>query len=185
MSLPVINTEWALQQDAFSVLCKVPSLGLSCFGCCGHHFKDKKTMHQFFANNKRTLEAYKKAGKSYKEFMDREKKIASCGGCYNLIKEKDDRGREQYLCAVHPLRIGGDDIRVGHCDHDYLCKTAAHVNKMTADEKKLFYEFLKEQQFDSYTFSMINSKETELLRLYKTWREQHIKRMRAFRPECA
>lgn len=177
MSLRVLNEEFEPSQDAhvFSVLCFVPSLGLSCFGCCGHHFKDKQEMHAFFDENKRTLVHYKKQGKSEKEFMEREKLLGTCGGCHSLIREKDTQGRDQYACAVHPLRIGGEDIRVKYCDHDYLCKTAAHVQKMTAEEKSLFYEFLKEQNYNSYEYSMINAQETVLLEAYRKWRQQHIK----------
>ena len=80
-----------------------------------------------------------------------------------------------YVCAVHPLRIGGEDIRIGYCDHDYLCKTAALVNRMTEEEKELFYEFLKEMNFDPYTYSLINSKEIILLELYRNWKKGNKK----------
>jgi hypothetical protein len=176
MPLRVLNNEWDTKQDenrAFSKICFIPSLGLSCFGCCGHHFKDKETMHKFFDKNKRTLTKYLDRGQTHKEFMEREHLVSPCGGCFSLVREKDSEGRDQYLCGVHPLKIGGTDLRPGYCDHDYLCKTAAHVNKMTEDEKKLFYEFLKEKQFNSYDYSIINSKETVLLNMYHEWREKH------------
>jgi hypothetical protein len=84
-----------------------------------------------------------------------------------------------YVCAVHPDRIGRPDIRRSYCDHDYLCKTAALVNKMDDKEKTLFYDFLKEQAFDSFEYSMINSQETVLLKMYLDWKENKIKQERA------
>jgi hypothetical protein len=177
MPLPLApQAAWDPQQKeskSFSKICFIPSLGLSCFGCCGHHFKSKPTMHKFFDSNKQTLAEYKAQGKTDAQFMKREYLVDPCGGCYSLVREKDAQGRDQYLCAVHPLRIGGKDIRPGYCDHDYLCKTAAHVNKMTDEEKALFYEFLKEQQFNSYDYSMINAQETVLLARYREWRVKH------------
>lgn len=178
MPLPMLEPHWEQAQDEkkdFSKICYIPSLGLSCFGCCGHHFKGKAAMHKFFASNKRTLTKYLAEGKTHKQFMEREYYVSYCGGCYSLIREKDAQGRDQYVCSVHPLRIGGKDIRPGYCDHDYLCKTAAHVNKMTSDEQALFYAFLKEQQFTSYEYSMINAQETVLLEKYRAWKSQTLK----------
>ncbi len=174
--LRVLNNEFDPKQDEtiFSVICNVPSLGLSCFGCCGHHFKDKATMQKFFDENKELLAKYLEEGKSYEDFMNRERLLDPCGGCYSLMREEDEAGREQYYCGVHPFRIGRE-IRVGYCDHDYLCKTAAHVQKMTAAEKHLFYQFLKEQKFDSFQYSMINANETVLLGMYREWKEKSIK----------
>lgn len=187
MALRVINNEtspspghgvWDAKQDEhkqFSKICYIPSLGLSCFGCCGHHFQNKEVMEKFFDNNSATLKKYLGEGKTYTDFMNREYLVDSCGGCYSLIREKDEKGKDQYACAVHPLRIGGKDIRVGYCEHDYLCKTAAHVNKMTHEEKDLFYEFLKAQKFDSFTYSIINADEVVLLAMYRAWKEQKRK----------
>ncbi len=175
MSLRVLNNEpgFAEQQDheGFSVICNIPSLGLSCFGCCGHHFADKESMHQFFDENKETFEHFKKTGRSAKEFMNREQLLDPCGGCYSLMREQDSQGRDQYYCGVHPFRIG-EEVREKYCDHDYLCKTAAHVQKMTLSEKKLFYEFLAEQKFDSYEYSIINEQETVLLEMYREWKKK-------------
>lgn len=177
MSLRVLNNEpaWDTHQDetkSFSKICFIPSLGLSCFGCCGHHFGSKDAIHKFMAKNKRTLNRFLSSDKTHKEFMEREKLLDACGGCHSLIREKQPEGHTAYVCAVHPLRIGGEDVRVGYCDHDYLCKTAGHVNKMTDEEKTLFYDFLAEQQFDSYTYSIINSQETVLLKQYRDWKEK-------------
>ena len=88
------------------------------------------------------------------------------------MRDVDEEGRSTYLCGVHPLRIKGADIRLGYCDHDYLCHTAGIVNRMTEKEKALFYEFLREQDFDSFTYSMINSEETVLITMYDEWKER-------------
>ncbi len=184
MPLKVLNNDvaWDTKQQEdkhFSKICFIPSLGLSCFGCCGHHFKDQKTLNTFFDRNKRTLKKYLGEGKSYRDFMWREYLISSAGGCYSLIREKDAQGRDQYLCAVHPLRIGptegmkDGDLREAYCDRNYLCATAAHVNKMTDEEKGHFYEFLKEEVKDGlngFTYSIINSQETVLLEKYRAWK---------------
>ncbi len=75
MSLPVLNNvqpAWDPQQkesQSFSKICFIPSLGLSCFGCCGHHFKSKRVMHQFFDENKKTLAEYKAQGKTDAQFQ--------------------------------------------------------------------------------------------------------------------
>ena len=189
MALTVLNNNpaWDAKQNEkkhFSKICYIPSLGLSCFGCCGHHFKDKETLNAFFDRNNRTLKKYLGNGKSYRDFMWREYLVSSTGGCYSLIREKDVQGRDQYLCAVHPLRIGqtpgmtDGDLRESYCDRNYLCATAAHVNKITDDEKKLFYQFLKEEIADglnSFTYSIINSQETVLLEKYLQWKEKREK----------
>jgi hypothetical protein len=88
MPLTVLNNkpEWNPQQSEekhFSKICFIPSLGLSCFGCCGHHFKDKATMHAFFDRNKRTLKRYLGEKKSFRDFMWREYLVSSVGGCYS------------------------------------------------------------------------------------------------------
>jgi hypothetical protein len=171
MSLPVVYDERQDESKRFSKICYIPSLGLSCFGCCGHHFQDKATMHKFFDKNQKQLDKYLKKGQTHKDFMWREYLIDPCGGCYSLVREKDSEGRDQYVCAVHPLRIGGEDIRIGYCEHDYLCKTAAHVNRFTEEEKKVFYEFLSAMRFNSFDYSMINSKETMLLEMYREWKQ--------------
>ncbi len=183
MSLPMLPDDaqpaWDAQQkeeDSFSKICFIPSLSLSCFGCCGHHWKDKRTLHAFFDRNQKILDKYRSQGRSYQEFMNREQLVSSCGGCYSLVRDKDDNGKDRYVCGVHPLRIGeqpgpnGKDIRVGYCEHDYLCKSAAHVNKMTDEEKRFFYQFLKEQEFDAFEYSLINAQETVLLELYRIWK---------------
>ena len=166
MSLPQFVEE---PEEGFSKICFIPSLGLSCFGCCGHHFKDKKTMHAFFDKNKKELRRYLMAGKSHKEFMEREHFVDECGGCYSLIREKIN-GKYAYVCAVHPERIGRPDIRPGYCEHDYLCKTAAFVNTMNLEDRKQFYKFLKEKKFDSFTYSIINSQENILLEMFMNWK---------------
>jgi hypothetical protein len=179
------ETRWSGEQEEdkhFSKICFVPSLGISCFGCCGHHFQDKKTMHKFFDRNSQALKKYKKDGRSHRDFMWREYLVSSVGGCYSLIREKDSNGRDQYVCAVHPLRIGptagmmDGDLREAYCDRNYLCKTAAHVNKMTDDERAIFYRFLKhlveEEKMDNYAYSIMNSHETELLEKYREWKEK-------------
>jgi hypothetical protein len=176
VSLRVLNNEpeWESKQTedkSFSKICFIPALGLSCFGCCGHHFKDKATMHRFFDNNGRKLKEYLAKGKTHKDFMWREYLVSPCGGCYSLVREKDEQGRDQYICGVHPLKIGGEDIRPGYCEHDYLCATAAHVNKMTEAEKALFYQFLQVMNFNSYDYSMINSRESLLLEMYREWKQ--------------
>ena len=126
----------------------------------------------FFDKNKRELKKYLSAGKTHAEFMNREKMLDSCGGCYSLIREKQPEGHTAYVCGVHPLRIGGEDVRPGYCDYDYLCSTAGHVNKMTREEKALFYDFLAEQKFNAFEYSMINSQETVLLAMYRDWKEK-------------
>jgi hypothetical protein len=165
MALPMYD-EQQREDESFSKICYIPSLGLSCFGCCGHHFKGKAAMHRFFAKNQETMNKFLAEGKSYEDFMNREQLLDPCGGCYSLIHEDG-----MYKCGVHPLRIGRE-IRIGYCDHDYLCHTAGLVNRMTDEEKKLFYDFLKEQQFDAFTYSIINSQETVLIEKYREWKEK-------------
>ena len=178
MSLPLYDDK---QDESlrFSKICFIPSLKLSCFGCCGHHFADKETLQKFFDENKRELKKYLEEGKSYSDFMNREHMLDSCGACYSLIQEKQPEGHQAYVCAVHPLRVGGEDVRPGYCDFDYLCYSAALVNKMTDEEKALFYEFLKEKQFDAFEYSIINGQEKILIKMYWEWKEERAKKLKS------
>lgn len=169
MSLPLFP-----EHGDFSKICFIPSLQLSCFGCCGHHFKDKKAMHAFMDENKKILKRYKDSGKTHREFMEREHLLHACGGCYSLIREKQPEGHTAYVCAVHPFRIGGVDIRIDYCDYGYLCKTAAFVNTLDEQERALFYRFLKEQEFESFEYSLINSEEDSLLAMYMEWKKTEL-----------
>lgn len=155
------------EKNSFSKICYIPGLKLSCFGCCGHHFAGKRALHSFFAKNKRELKKYLESGKTHKDFMNREPLLSTCGACYSLIRDKG-----MYVCAVHPNRIGRPDIRVKHCDYDYLCKGASFVNNLDEGERKLFYQFLKAKKFDSFDYSIINSQETVIILMYFQWKER-------------
>jgi len=132
------------------ILCQMPEIGLSCFGCCGNNYANKKKLMRDI--NKNTLEFDNK--KSTSQFMTRHKELRSSGICASLIL-KDDK----FFCPGHPAINSGRDYRNldPDCDKDFLCKTFGLFQHWDEDKQKKFLEFLKEKKdsgMDIFTYSI-------------------------------
>lgn len=131
-----------------SILCQMNG---GCMGCCGH----------YFPSNKAILIAIKKNTNEFNEIKDKNKENLISfrdrfytmnlrdGVCRNLI----DNGKT-FLCPLHPTLNGGEDLRLGHCDTNFLCKTAKKFEKMDEKLKKMFLEFIKTKNLDNVNYSI-------------------------------
>ena len=120
-------------------------------GCCGHDFISKKKTKE--AINKNTKQFYMdkiKIKEDFVEFRDRyEITNLKNGVCRNLI-ERDGC----FLCPLHPNLHKGEDLREGHCDVNYLCKTAREFSKWDKNKQQQFIDFIKKKNLDNLTYSM-------------------------------
>ena len=129
------------------VLCQLEEIGLSCFGCCGNNYSNKKKLIRDIRKN--TLEFDNK--KSIKGFMSRTNRLKSSGICANLIL-KDGR----FYCPGHYILHNGKDYRNidPDCMKDYLCKTFGLFQGWDKEKQRQFLEFLKSKKLDGFAFSM-------------------------------
>ncbi|MEK6863077.1 MAG: hypothetical protein AABW53_00045 [Nanoarchaeota archaeon] len=134
--------------SASSILCQMNG---GCMGCCGHDFESKEKIKEAIFKN--TLEFKHAAPQTEKEFQAFRERFPSMdlrhGVCRNLIEEN---GR--FLCPLHPARHG-KDLRAGHCEIDYLCKTAKEFENWDEDKKKKFIRFVEEKKLDHVDYSVL------------------------------
>jgi hypothetical protein len=128
-------------------LCQLKELDLSCFGCCGNHYSNKKKLMRDIKKN--TLEFDNR--KSTKDFMSRKKELRFSGVCANLIL-KDGK----FFCPGHKAIHKTMDFRDidKDCDQGYLCKTCYLFDSWDEEKQNKFIEFLKSKNMDSYAYSM-------------------------------
>ena len=129
------------------ILCQMPELGLSCFGCCGNKYANKRKLMRDI--NKNTLEFDNK--KSTGDFMSRTTHLRSSGICANLIFKNDI-----FYCPGHPAINSGRDYRNldPDCDKDFLCKTFGLFQQWDEAKKQRFLAYIKEKKPDSFTYSI-------------------------------
>ena len=129
------------------VLCQLKELGLSCFGCCGNNYSNKKKLMTDIKKN--TLEFDNK--QSLTKFMSRTKELRSSGICANLVF-KDGR----FLCPGHPALNGNRDYRNldPDCEKEFVCKTYGLFQEWNKEKQKQFLDFLKSKKIDSFTYSI-------------------------------
>lgn len=87
--------------------------------------------------------------------------------CVNVVEEQGN-----FSCAVHPLRNGGEEVRVRYCNTEFLCGAAKEYQEMSDEQKKKYLLFLAEKVaagMDSYEYSMLNDKDE----LIAEFRELH------------
>ena len=71
------------------------------------------------------------------------------GVCRNLIEEN-------VPFSVPPASgPHGKDLRAGHCEIDYLCKTAKEFENWDEDKKKKFIRFVEEKKLDHVDYSVL------------------------------
>ncbi len=130
------------------ILCQLKDLELSCFGCCGNSYSNKKKLMRDIKKN--TLEFENK--KSIKSFMTRTKELRPSGICANLIfKDK------KFFCPGHPELNKNIDYRNldPDCHKEHICKTFSLFETWDKEKKQKFLNFLKSKKFDSYTYSIM------------------------------
>ena len=130
-----------------TILCQLDELKLSCFGCCGNSYSNKKKLMQDIKKN--TLEFNNK--KNITQFMTRTHHLKDSGICANLIfKDK------KFFCPGHPALHSRRDYRNldPDCHKDHICKTYGLFQIWTQEKKLKFLNFLKSKKFDSYTYSI-------------------------------
>ncbi len=120
-------------------------------GCCGHDFESNaKIREAVFKNNLEFKDAEPKTEKEFIAFRDRRpNRDLRNGVCRNLIQEEGC-----FLCPLHPARHQGKDLRIGHCDTDYLCLSAKNFEKWGEDKKRRFLSFIHDQKLDNVDYSI-------------------------------
>ncbi|PIN81480.1 hypothetical protein COV11_01980 [Candidatus Woesearchaeota archaeon CG10_big_fil_rev_8_21_14_0_10_30_7] len=123
--------------------------GISCMGCCGHSYTNRKEVTEGIDKNTNEFNAHLKTNESLIIFRDRFETLRSCGICRNMVWEE-----KKVLCPLHPAKNKGKDLRIGHCDRNYLCPTAKTFNKWSEKEKEKFRIFIRAKKLDWYSHSM-------------------------------
>lgn len=129
------------------VLCQIKELGLSCFGCCGNSYSNKKKLMRDIRKNTNELQNLK----SIRLFILRTKRLKPSGICANLIF-KDG----VFHCPGHPSLHHGRDYRNLDldCNKDFICKTYGLFQIWDKEKQQKFLDFLKSKKFDSFTYSI-------------------------------
>lgn len=155
--------------------CQLQMLNLSCFGCCGRRYKSKEEIFKDLANNTKEFNKIKfKHSLNLLKFRDRLSddpwKTTNSGICSNLVKFSN----QIIVCPLHPkinkiipktifnLVNNKFDLRKGHCDVNYECKLFKAWKNFSNEQRLKFIEFVKNQNFDNYSFSIANVEDTNL-----------------------
>lgn len=134
-------------------LCRIN--GLSCFGCCGHHFKSKDEIIDALRKNEIEY-AFKKTLTS---FMKRDSNLRDCGVCRNIVTLKDGT----LGCPGHPKQCK-KELRT--CDIMFECKASFYFkNEWTNNEKEKFFEHIKDM--DNIDYSIFMSDDNKVLEIVK------------------
>ena len=120
-------------------------------GCCGHDFEPKEKIKEaIFKNTLEFKNADPQAEKQFLQFRDRKPSMDLRNGvCQNLVEE-----RGCFLCPLHPARHQEKDLRIGHCDTEYFCKTATLFEKSSEEKKKKFARFIEMKKLDKLDYSI-------------------------------
>jgi hypothetical protein len=132
-----------------SILCQ---LNNGCMGCCGHNFTSELKIKE--AVNRSTLQFKQMNPKKQSEFIKFKERYhvndLQEGVCRNLIEEKGC-----YLCPLHPTRHKGEDLRLGHCDVNYLCTTATQFESWHKRKQEQFIEFIEGKGLNNVKYSLM------------------------------
>ncbi len=130
-----------------SNVCQIDDL--TCFGCCGNNYKTKDEVLIGIKKNTKEFEDWISLEKPVKDFLRRMRFVRDCGVCFSVI-EKDGK----VFCPGHPELNNGNDLREGHCDIHYLCKTAYFYKEWDDKKKEKFIKFIKSKNLEWYEFSI-------------------------------
>ncbi|PIN73722.1 hypothetical protein COV20_05880 [Candidatus Woesearchaeota archaeon CG10_big_fil_rev_8_21_14_0_10_45_16] len=119
-------------------------------GCCGHDFISKeKTKEAIDKNTEEFALIPEKDERSLLTFRDRAyTSDLRDGVCRNLIK-KDGC----FLCPLHPA-LNKKDLRIGHCDVNFLCDTAKKFADWDEKKQQRFTFFIESRKLDNISYSM-------------------------------
>lgn len=133
-------------------------------GCCGHSFTSPAHIRQAISDN--TKEFQERKPKTEVEFLSFRDRYDSMdlhhGVCRNLVEEKGC-----FHCPLHPARHDSKDLRIGHCDVDYLCPTARSFSTWDKTLQDRFLQFIDKQDVDNVTYS-IKMDNGEMLKEFKS-----------------
>ena len=90
-------------------------------------------------------------------FRDRHPKdiLRVSGVCYNLVWK--DKEKRIIFCPLHPEAANndnGNDMRKGHCNPRYLCKTAYKFRRWSKKKQDRYIKFLKSKNLEWYEYSV-------------------------------
>ena len=132
---------------AFTILCQ---LNNGCMGCCGHDFISKEKIKEVVEKNSKEFKF--RNPQSEEEFIKFRDRTHSTdlhhGVCRNLIDEV-----VKLLCPLHPHKRR-NDLRVGHCNINYMCETAKKFEKWDEEERRKFISFIEEKNLDHLDYSI-------------------------------
>ncbi len=139
-----------------SILCQLSG---GCMGCCGHDFISKeKILEAIKFNTKEFKFVNLEKESSLINFRDRARPSnLRHGVCRNLIN-KDGK----LLCPLHPSLNKGKELREGHCDVNYLCKTAKEFQYWYEEKQQRFLNFINDKNLDNVSYSIKMDKGTLL-----------------------
>ena len=140
-----------------TLLCQYDGKG--CFGCCGRDFKSKQDIEKDIKQNTHEFLYHN----DMVRFRDRKEKLnlRPSGVCRNIVIMD-----ERVLCPLHPKMNKGEDLREGHCDINYLCKTAKIFNSWNKRRQRKFLRFVKRQKLDWIDYSIKMDNGTLLREFY-------------------
>lgn len=118
---------------------------LSCFGCCGHDWKEKKEVLTQISENTKKFEEL-----PIEIFIkESENNLSDSGGCKSLVYKNG-----KIVCALHPLQNKGKDLRDMNCKKEYLCETFKQFLTWDKKKQKKFIDFILDKEIDHYEYSM-------------------------------
>jgi ferredoxin-thioredoxin reductase catalytic subunit len=126
---------------------------LTCVGCCGKDFTSREEIEKAVRKNTKDFIAINNKIK----FMKRKDNefLHDSGICRNIIYTNEDE--DDVMCPLHPCFNDTKevkDIRKGHCEIEYLCKTAYVFNNFSEEKKKIFRKFILGKDLDWLEFSV-------------------------------
>ena len=103
-----------------------------------------------------------KTKQEFEEFRDRElSQNLRNGVCRNLIQinnqevQTNNKPSCQFLCPLHPTRHKSkEDLRLGHCDIHYLCKSAKIFKDWDKKTQEEFLNYIKTKQLSNIQYSL-------------------------------
>ncbi len=132
-----------------TLLCQ---LNNGCMGCCGRDFGAAESVSESIKKNSREfVENNPQTEKQLLQF--RERRFSGDlrnGVCRNLI-EKDGK----IICPLHPAVQGGKDLREGHCNIYFLCKTAKVFRIWDKEKQEKFISFVDGKNLDNVAYSLM------------------------------
>jgi len=137
------------------VICQLPELGLSCFGCCGYDWAPVHKLKREVENNTWRYKTFYTKKEIFAETTEGVKASGICKGV--MFLEDGTIG-----CPLHPARNRGIDFRKGDCIKNYECNTLKHYKRWSKDLKRQFLSYVAEKDLDSFQYSMANAKGTFL-----------------------